>query len=123
MGGLFVDPGEDVHYRTAELGYYLGEEYWGRGIMSEVVPAIVDWAFSRFGGPDGLERIYAITYDINGASERVVKKAGFVFEGRMRRFAYKNGFMMDGMVYSVIREHWDRKGYPQDHQWYDGLLE
>jgi len=53
MPGIFIDPGEDVHYRSAEIGYFLGEEYWGQGIMSEILPAVVDWAFAQFDGEEG----------------------------------------------------------------------
>jgi ribosomal-protein-alanine N-acetyltransferase len=91
MGGVFLDPGTNVLYGSAEIGYFLGEEYWGRGIMSEILLAVVDWTFGYFDGEEGLERVWA--------SERVVKKAGFVFEGRMRRAACKSGVVMDELRY------------------------
>jgi ribosomal-protein-alanine N-acetyltransferase len=89
-----------LHSFLAEIGYFLGEEYWGRGIMSEILPAVGDWAFGYFDGEEGLERLWASIFPVNGASERVVKKSGFVFEGRMRRAAW----VMDELIYSVIRE-------------------
>jgi ribosomal-protein-alanine N-acetyltransferase len=109
MGGIGLKPGEDVECRSAELGYYLGEEYWGQGVMPEAVLGFVDWAFSHFDGLDGLERIFVRIFHSNIASERVVLKAGFQFEGRMKKSVYKDGVMLDQLLYSVIREDWDKR--------------
>jgi RimJ/RimL family protein N-acetyltransferase len=62
-----------LHSFPAEIGYFLGE-YRGRGIMSEILPAVVNWAFGYFDGEEGLERVWASIFDTNKVSERVVRK-------------------------------------------------
>ena len=75
VGGIGIHLGIDVHRHTAELGYWLGEEFWGRGIMTEAVGAFTDFCFDRF----SLRRIYAEPFANNPASARVLEKAGFSF--------------------------------------------
>jgi [ribosomal protein S5]-alanine N-acetyltransferase len=96
VGGIGLTLGEDVHRQTAEFGYWLGEEFWGRGIMSEVVPAFVNYCFEKF----SLHRISAQTFSSNPASARVLEKAGFVFEGRLRKNVVKDGQILDSLVYA-----------------------
>ena len=90
----------DVHRLTAELGYWLAEPFWGRGIMSEAVAALVEHAFRTF----ALRRIFASVYANNPASARVLEKAGFVFEGRMRQNVIKEGEILDSLLYAKLRE-------------------
>ena len=96
VGGIGLDMGEDVYRLTAEFGYWLGEEFWGKGIMSEVVPAFVDYCFEKF----SLTRMSATTYISNPASARVLEKAGFVFEGRLRKNVVKDGKILDSLLYA-----------------------
>jgi RimJ/RimL family protein N-acetyltransferase len=96
VGGIGFKPGEDVHRHTAEIGYWLGEEFWGKGIMSEVVPAFVNYCFEKF----SLKRISAAAYSSNPASARVLEKAGFVFEGRLRKNVVKDGQILDSLLYA-----------------------
>jgi ribosomal-protein-alanine N-acetyltransferase len=84
---------------SAELGYWLGETYWGRGVMTEAVRAFTDWGIATF----SLTRIYALPYATNLASVRVLEKAGFVYEGRLRRSAIKRGQVLDQLVYADVR--------------------
>src|SRR5919201_1709221 len=72
VGGIGIRPGEDVHRHTAALGYWLGEEFWGRGIMTEAVAAFTDFCFEAF----PVRRIYAEAFANNPASARVLEKAG-----------------------------------------------
>ena len=81
IGGIGLRLGVDVHRKTAELGYWLGEPFWGRGIVSEALAAFTRYAFETF----DLQRIYAEPFADNAASVRVLEKAGFTCEGRMRR--------------------------------------
>ena len=74
IGGIGLSPNQDVHRLTAEMGYWLGEPFWGKGIMSEAVAKFADYGFEQF----GLLRIYAEPYAHNAASGRVLEKAGFV---------------------------------------------
>jgi RimJ/RimL family protein N-acetyltransferase len=96
VGGIGLRPGEDVHRYTAEFGYWLGEEFWGRGIMTQVVRAFADYCFEKF----SLNRISAQTYFNNPASARVLEKAGFVFEGRLRKNVVKDGQILDSLLYA-----------------------
>ena len=96
VGGIGLRPGEDVHRHTAEFGYWLGEEFWGRGVMSEVVPAFVDYCFKEF----SLNRIFAMPHSSNPASAHVLEKAGFVLEGRLRKNVVKDGEVLDSLLYA-----------------------
>jgi [ribosomal protein S5]-alanine N-acetyltransferase len=99
VGGIGVSPGRDVHRLTAELGYWLGEPFWGRGIMTESVLKFCDYAFDRY----SLMRIFAEPYAENQGSCRVLEKAGFELEGRLKSSVIKNGRIMDQFMYSKIR--------------------
>jgi [ribosomal protein S5]-alanine N-acetyltransferase len=99
VGCIGLHLGEDVHRKTAEVGYWLGEAYWGRGIMTAAVAAFTDWAFGNF----DLERIYAQPFGDNVASARVLEKAGFMCEGRLRANAFKDGKVLDTLMYSRLR--------------------
>jgi RimJ/RimL family protein N-acetyltransferase len=92
--------GHDIHCKAAELGYWLGESFWGRGIISEAVTAFTDYAFGTF----DLQRIYAEPFAINRASARVLEKAGFVCEGRLRASVFKDGNRLDSFLYARVRE-------------------
>ena len=99
VGSIGLHPGEDVHRLTAEFGYWLGEEFWGQGIMSEVVPAFVEYCFEEF----SLTRMFASAYANNPASARVLEKAGFVFEGRLRKNVIKDGQILDSLLYAKTK--------------------
>ena len=98
-GSIGVFLGSDVYEKTAEVGYWLGEPYWGRGIMPQAVREICDLAFDTY----DLECIYAEVFSGNPASCRVLEKAGFTREGIKRRGVYKNGRVMDGVLHTLLR--------------------
>lgn len=95
--GLMI--GQDVHRFTAEIGYWLAEPYWGRGIMSQAVAVVADYGLEQL----GLNRIYAEPYQTNAASARVLAKAGFTYEGRLQASVYKNGKILDQLLYAKVR--------------------
>ena len=99
--GLRLDDPErqGVFRHSAELGYWLGEAFWGRGIMSEAVAGFVGWAFGHF----ELARIHASVYAHNLASARVLTKAGFELEGRLRACYFKEGGFIDGLLYAKVQ--------------------
>ena len=99
IGCIGLQVGCDVHRKTAELGYWLGEAFWGRGIMSEAVTELTRWAFSRF----DLERIYAEPFANNPVSTSVLERAGFVCEGRLRSRAFKDTKLLDSFLYAKLR--------------------
>lgn len=96
--GIFVK--DDVYEKSAELGYWLAETYWSRGIMTEAVRQLCREAFQRF----DLLRIFAEPFADNQGSRRVLEKAGFTCEGTMRNGVYKNGQVRSYCMYSLLRE-------------------
>lgn len=99
VGSIGAFRGSNIHYRTAELGYYIAEEYWGKGIMTAAVVRVCDMVFSK----TDIIRIYAEPFAHNTGSRRVLEKAGFRLEGIMRRNAFKNGQMLDMTLYALTR--------------------
>jgi RimJ/RimL family protein N-acetyltransferase len=99
IGGIGVSLNQDVHRFTAELGYWLAEPFWGKGVMTEAVARFSQCAFETF----HLMRIYAEPYATNLPSCKVLEKAGFALEGRLRRSAFKDGQVLDQFLYSQIR--------------------
>ena len=96
VGGIGIHFGIDVHRHTAEQGYWLGEEFWRCGIMTEAVAAFTDFCFEEF----QLRRIYAEPFANNRASARVLEKAGFAFEGRLKNNVFKDGNLLDSLLYA-----------------------
>jgi ribosomal-protein-alanine N-acetyltransferase len=96
-GGIGIHPGEDVNGHAATLGYWLGEDFWRRGIMTEVVTAFTDFWFDNL----SLRRISAEVFANDSASARVLEKAGFVFEGRLN--VIKDGKLLDSLLYAKTR--------------------
>ena len=99
-GCIGVFPGNDVYRKTGELGYWLGEPFWGNGIVTDAVRQICREAFGRF----DLVRIHAEVYARNTASRRVLEKNGFQLEGIRRKAVYKDGVLIDDCVYALLRE-------------------
>ena len=100
IGSLSLLRQGNLHRRTAELGYYLGRAYWGRGIMTWAVEAACQWAFAH----TDLLRIYAMPFARNLPSCRVLEKAGFQLEGTLRQNAVKDGEVLDMKLYARLRE-------------------
>lgn len=101
IGGIGLKARDDIHYRTMEIGYWLSEDYWHRGIATEVVPAFSEWAFKNF---EHVVRLEAEVFEGNLASCRVLQKAGFEFEGRQRAAIEKLGRIMNTNKYVKLRD-------------------
>lgn len=99
VGAIGVVLQSDIFRRSAEIGYWLGEDYWSRGIVTEAVRAFTMWSFTTF----DLCRIYAGVFDWNPGSVRVLEKAGFEFEGRMKKAVTKEGRTGDELIYAITR--------------------
>jgi ribosomal-protein-alanine N-acetyltransferase len=99
VGGIGLERQHDVHRLTAELGYWLGCDYWGRGIASQAIAGVTTWAFEAL----DLQRIFAQPYADNVASCRALEKAGFALEGTLRRSAIKDGVIRDQRMYAQVR--------------------
>ena len=100
IGSISATRCANIHFRTAELGYYLGEPYWGRGFATEAVRQICDYIYRN----TDIIRIFAEPFAYNTASCRVLEKAGFQLEGLLRSNAVKNGCILDMKMYARIRE-------------------
>jgi ribosomal-protein-alanine N-acetyltransferase len=98
-GGIGVELMSDVERVSAELGYWLGEAFWGRGIMTEAVGALTSKLFDRF----DLTRVFALPFADNTGSIRVLEKTGYVLEGRMPRSAIKEGRIRDQLMFGSYR--------------------
>jgi ribosomal-protein-alanine N-acetyltransferase len=99
VGAIGLVLKEDVFRRSAEIGYWLGEEFWGRGIVTEAVIAVTDYAFATF----DLCRVFAGVFEWNPASMRVLEKAGYEFECRMKKSVTKDGKTIDELIYAIVR--------------------
>jgi ribosomal-protein-alanine N-acetyltransferase len=89
----------DVSRRSAEIGYWLGRQYWGRGLATAAVRALTDYGFTQF----DLTRIYASVYAPNEVSARVLLKAGYELEGRLRQAITKNNQTFDALLFAQVR--------------------
>ena len=99
VGSIGVFRQENIHFRTAELGYYIGEPYWGRGFATSAVKQVCRYVFDH----SDILRIFAEPFARNTASCRVLEKAGFQFEGTLRSNAVKNGEVLDMKLYARVR--------------------
>lgn len=100
VGGIGFMLQHDIERVSAEIGYWLGERYWGRGICTEALRALTQYAIANH----GLTRIFALPFAHNLASCRVLEKAGYVLEGHLRRSAIKDGQVRDQRLYAYIPE-------------------
>lgn len=100
VGGVGIRLREGFQRKTAELGYWLGEPFWGQGIATEVVAAVVPYAMDRF----GLVRLESPVFAWNLASMRVLEKCGFNKEAVLRKSAFKDGQVIDTVLYAHTTE-------------------
>ena len=102
VGAIGYVPGSDVERFSAEVGYWLGEAYWGRGIVTEAVVMLTEFAFTRL----NLLRLFALPFADNIASARVLEKAGYVREAVLRSSCVKYGVPRDQLLYARINPDW-----------------
>jgi len=100
IGGIGLIVGKDIERKSSEVGYWLGEEHWGKGIVSSALKCIVEFAFNEL----ELERIFAVPLEDNTASRRVLEKNGFILEGILRNSVIKSGKIYNQALYARIRE-------------------
>ena len=98
VGGIGFKLQPDVERVSAEIGYWLGEPFWGRGIVSEALTALTEYAIAKH----HLTRVFAVPFATNPASCRVLEKAGYTLEARLRRSAIKDGAIIDQLQYAFI---------------------
>ena len=99
VGGIGFKLGVDIARLSVEMGYWLAEPLWGRGLTTRVVTAASDWAFDGY----KVVRVFATVFSHNVASMRVLEKSGFEREGTLRRSAIKKGVLLDQVMYAKVR--------------------
>lgn len=100
-GGIGYTEHSDVERIGAEVGYWLGHEFWGRGFATAALRLLTEHAFRV--NPE-LRRLYAVPYASNPASARVLAKAGYRLEGTLRQSALKDGRVLDQWMYAILRD-------------------
>ena len=108
VGGIGYVAGTDVERYSAEIGYWLGERYWGRGIVTEALVLVTTFAFTE----RNLLRLFALPFADNVASTRVLEKAGYVCEGIMRSSSVKYGQPRDQAMYACVNPNWKAPSHP-----------
>ena len=98
-GAIGILPQSDIHEKNAEIGYWLAEPFWDNGIVTRSIGEIVEYGFKTF----DITRIYARPFSINTASHRVLEKAGFTCEARLKNALYKNGSYFDELIYAISK--------------------
>lgn len=99
-GAIGIHPKDDVYRKSAEIGYWVSEEFWGQGIATEALKLTIPYAFKTF----EVERLFGCVFSVNIASQKVMEKAGFTLEGRLKRAVFKNEQYYDELIYSLLRQ-------------------
>lgn len=97
VGGIGLHPQTDIHCKNAELGYWLAEPFWEKGIISKAIPQILNYGFKTF----DINRIFARPFGSNIGSQKVLEKNGFKLEARFEKSLFKNGEYLDELIYAV----------------------
>ena len=100
IGSIGVFRQDNIHCKTAEMGYYIGEPYWGNGYMTNAIKQVCEYVFEK----TDIIRIYAEPFAHNIASCRALEKAGFQYEGTLKSNAVKCGSIVDMKMYALVRE-------------------
>lgn len=99
IGGIGIHPQSDIHRQNAELGYWIGEPFWGQGIMTEAIRQMVEYGFAHW----PVNRIFARPFHTNIGSQRALEKAGFILEARLQGTIVKNDEVLDELIYAIRR--------------------
>lgn len=100
VGTIALEPGDDIEQWCWEIGYWLGQAYWGRGIITEAVIAVTEAAFRE----PNVVRLHAPVFSWNRPSMRVLEKAGYHREAVLVRGGIKDGTVIDRVVYARTRD-------------------
>ena len=99
VGGIGAHFQEDIYRYSAELGYWIGEGYWGKGIVTKAIGVFTDYLFSHY----KINRLFGEVFSSNPASGMVLLKNGFKNEAILEKAAFKNGFFIDILIYSKLK--------------------
>ena len=99
VGGIGVHPQKDIMQKSAELGYWLGEPYWRKGIMTKAIEEMIEFAFTTY----DITRLFARPFGNNIPSQKLLEKSGFILEARIPKVIFKNGEYLDELIYAIRR--------------------
>ncbi len=102
LGSIGIEPKKDIYSINGEIGYWLGEPYWGKGIATAAVEGFTDYVFDQF---PNLHRVYGSVFEYNYASQKVLQKAGFQWECTLKKSIVKDGAVHDELIYAKWRKH------------------
>jgi RimJ/RimL family protein N-acetyltransferase len=100
VGSIGIVAKNDIYRKNCEIGYFLSEDHWGRGIATRAIRAATIYAFQTF----DIVRLYAEPFADNAGSRRALEKAGYILEARLRKNVIKNGIVKDSCIYGILRE-------------------
>jgi RimJ/RimL family protein N-acetyltransferase len=101
VGSIGLVSKTDIYRKNIEIGFFLSEEYWGKGIATRAIRALTDYGFRDF----DIVRIYAEVFSDNTGSRRALEKAGYILEATIRKNIIKNEIIKDSCIYSILREN------------------
>ncbi len=104
VGSIGLHPKNDIMRKNGELGYWLAEQYWGKGIITKAIKQMSDYGFENF----DIERIFARPFGTNIASQKALEKAGYKLEAHLENTLYKNQEYQDELIYA-LRKKWFKK--------------
>ncbi len=99
VGGIGINILTDVFRKNAEIGYWIGEKYWNKGIASKALKAMVDYTFEKF----DVVRIFAHVFENNESSIRILEKCGFLKEAKLKKSIIKNNQILDCYIYALLK--------------------
>jgi len=100
IGGIGALPQTDVHRFSAEVGFWLGQSYWNKGIITKAVPVFCNYLFTKF----DFNRLTANVFEGNEASQKVLEKTGFILEGKLRKSVFKENKFVDHYIYGLLKK-------------------
>ncbi len=100
IGAIGLQLQDDINRFSAEVGYWLAEPFWGKGVAAKALIAMTDYAFKHF----EFNRLFAGVFEGNDASAKVLQKAGYKLEGTLRKAVYKKGEFLDQYIFAILRE-------------------
>lgn len=100
IGALGIHQQTDIHCNNAELGYWLAEPFWGKGIISKAIPQMVEYGFNNF----AINRIFARPFGTNIPSQKALEKSGFFLEAKFEKSLLKDGELMDELIYTIHKK-------------------
>lgn len=118
IGGIGLKPGTDIYHRTIEFGYWLGEGYWGKGIMTGVLRSFVDYLFEgKMKGREEVNKLAGRATGRNEGSNKVFLKVGFTLEGTLRENIHKWGKLEDECVWGLTKSEWEERRQRTCDEW------